>query len=73
MKLQQAYLKKNNPRQYAHSTDGWHRPEDFSNRGLGSRVTALFRRQEDLLGQNPAKSEEGIACLTHIWSAESAI
>jgi hypothetical protein len=64
MKLQQAYLKKNNPRQYAHSTDGSQRPEDILSRGLSSRVTALFRRQEDLQGQNPAKSEEGIAYLS---------
>jgi hypothetical protein len=65
MKLQQAYLKKNNPRQYAHSTDGSQRPEDVLNRRLSSRVSAFFRGpQEDSQGQNPAKSEEGIAYLS---------
>jgi len=74
MKLQQAYSKKNNPRQYAHSTDGSQRPEDFANRRLSERVSALFRsRQEDLQGQDPAKSGEGIAYLTHTRFAESAI
>ncbi|KAN0131220.1 hypothetical protein V8E53_010924 [Lactarius tabidus] len=66
MKLQQAYLKKNNPRQYAHSTDGSQRPEDFSNRRFSSRFSNFFRgRQEETQGQEPAMSEEGLACLTH--------
>jgi hypothetical protein len=62
MKLQQAYLKKNNPRQYAHSTDGSHCPGDALNRRPSSRVSALFRGPHE--GTDPAKSE-GIACLTY--------
>ena len=65
MKLQQAYLKKNNPRQYTQSTDGSQRPEDALNRRISSGFSALFRgRQGDLQGQDPTKSEEGISCLT---------
>lgn len=74
MKLQQAYLKKNNPRQHAQSTDGSQRPEDALNRRISSRFSALFHaRQVDLQGQDAVKSEEGIVCLTHAWIAEPAV
>ena len=66
MKLQQAYLKKFNPRQYAHAADGSQRSEDVPYSRLTGRVSALFRgRQEDLQGVEPAKSEEGIASIAH--------
>ncbi|KAI9453211.1 Rho GTPase activation protein [Lactarius psammicola] len=68
LKLQQAYLKKYHPRQYAHSTDVSQSPQDVPNTGqrLGGRVSALFRgRQEDLSGLEPAKSEGGIANIAH--------
>jgi hypothetical protein len=67
LKLQQAYLKKYHPRQYARSNDVSQRPEDAPNRRLGGKVVALYRgRPEDLqgLGLEPAKSEEGIANIT---------
>ena len=65
LKLQQAYLKKYHPRQYAHSNDVSQHHEDAPNRRLSGRVSALFRgRQEDLQGLEP-KSEEGIAHITH--------
>ena len=66
LKLQQAYLKKYNPRQYAYSNDASQHPEDGPNRRLSGRVSALFRgRQEDSQGLEPAKSEEGIANISH--------
>jgi hypothetical protein len=66
MKLQQAHLKKFKPRQYAYSTDGERRPEDVPYSRLAGMVSALFRgRQGDLQGLERAKSEEGIAGITH--------
>ncbi len=65
-KLQQAYLKKYYPQQYAHSTEVSERPEDVPNKSFGSKVSALFHgRREDLRDPEPAKSEEGIADITH--------
>jgi hypothetical protein len=67
MKLQQAYLKKFNPRQHAYSTDGSRRPEDVPYSTLTGRVSAMFRsRLEDFQGVEPAKFEEGIAGITHV-------
>ncbi len=62
-KLQQAYLKKYHPRQYAHSTEVLQRPQDVPNKRFGGRVLALFHgKREDLREPaKPAKSEEGIA------------
>ncbi len=58
-KLQQAYLKKYHPEQYAHSTD-------VQNKRFGGKVSALFRgRRGDLQEPEPAKSERGIADITH--------
>ena len=66
MKLQQAYLKKFNPRPYGRSTDGSRRPEDVPYSRLTGKVSALFRgRLEDFQGVEPAKTEEGIAGITH--------
>jgi hypothetical protein len=66
LKLQQAYLKKYHPRQYAHSDDGSQRAESRQLGVLSSRFSALFRgRQEDLQGLEPAKSDEGIVNITH--------
>ncbi|KAI9456983.1 hypothetical protein BJY52DRAFT_1187588 [Lactarius psammicola] len=59
-KLQQAYLKKYHSRQYAHSTDVAQVPQDNPNKRFGGKVSALFRGR-----QEPAKSEEGIADITH--------
>jgi hypothetical protein len=74
MKLQQAYLKNNNPRQYAHSTNSSQRPEGVSNRRFTSRFSTFFRgRQEDFQGQEPAKSDEGIASLTHTWFTTESV
>ncbi|KAF8269722.1 hypothetical protein EI94DRAFT_1724545 [Lactarius quietus] len=57
VKLQQACLKKYNPRQYAHSPDASQRPQDVPYIGLSGRVSALFGgRQEDLQGLEPVKS-----------------
>ena len=62
-KLQQAYLKKYHPQQYARSTEVSHRPEDVRTKKF--KVSVLFRsRREDLRESEPAKpskSEEGIA------------
>ncbi|KAF8269704.1 hypothetical protein EI94DRAFT_1724481 [Lactarius quietus] len=58
-KLQEAYLKKYHPREYAHSTRVPRRPEDVPNRGFGHKVSTLFRgRQEAFRGSEPAQSEE---------------
>ena len=66
MKLQQACLKRFHPRQYAQSADGSQRPGDVPYSRLTGRVSALFRGwQEDLQGVERAKSEEGIAGITH--------
>ncbi|KAI9456978.1 hypothetical protein BJY52DRAFT_1187583 [Lactarius psammicola] len=74
-KLQQAYLKKYHPQQYAHSTEVLQRPQNVLNKGFGGRVSSLFRgRREDLSEpeppkldrpDKPAKSEEGIVNITH--------
>jgi DNA-binding transcriptional ArsR family regulator len=55
-KLEQAYLKKCHPLQYAHST------EDVPNKTFGSRVSTLFRGR-----QERAKSEDGIADITQVF------
>ncbi|KAF8269717.1 hypothetical protein EI94DRAFT_906828 [Lactarius quietus] len=59
MKLQQAYLKKYNPRQYAQSPDASQPPEDVPYIGLSGRVSALFGGRQ-IYGQvpEPVKSEE---------------
>ncbi|KAF8269720.1 hypothetical protein EI94DRAFT_1785199 [Lactarius quietus] len=70
MKLQQAYWKKYNPRQYYRSSKDSHRPEDAPYTGYFS---GLFRHwQEDPQGPDPAKAEEGIASITMVptWFAE---
>ena len=63
-RLQKAYLKK-----YSHYTKASQRPEDAQNNRFGVKVAALFRgRREDLRAPElakPAKSEEGIANITH--------
>ena len=67
-KLQQTYLKKYYPQQYAHSTDISQRSPDVPNKRFGGRVSALFRgRREGLRDPEPeaAKSDEGIADITH--------
>ncbi|KAH8986365.1 hypothetical protein EDB92DRAFT_1949279 [Lactarius akahatsu] len=59
LKLQQAYLKKHNPRQYPQSTDFSQGSQDGLNKKFGNKVSALFGgRQEDLGGLEPSKSEE---------------
>ncbi|KAH9017038.1 Rho GTPase activation protein, partial [Lactarius hengduanensis] len=59
LKLQQAYLKKHNPRQYAQPTDVSQGYQDGLNRRIGNKVSALFGgRQEDLGGPESSKSEE---------------
>ncbi|KAH9038036.1 hypothetical protein EDB83DRAFT_2524610 [Lactarius deliciosus] len=59
LKLQQAYLKKHNPRQYAQSTDVSQGSQDGLNKRFGNKVSALFGgRQEDLGGFKPSKSDE---------------
>ncbi|KAH9029692.1 hypothetical protein EDB85DRAFT_1508865 [Lactarius pseudohatsudake] len=59
LKLQQAYLKKHNPRQYAQPTDVSQGYQDGLNRRIGNKVSALFGgRQEDLGGLESSKSEE---------------
>ncbi|KAH8996912.1 hypothetical protein EDB86DRAFT_2828958 [Lactarius hatsudake] len=59
LRLQQAYLKKHNPRQYPQSTDVSRGSQDGLNKRFGNKVSALFGgRQEDLGGLEPSKSEE---------------
>ncbi|KAH9037697.1 hypothetical protein EDB84DRAFT_1560529 [Lactarius hengduanensis] len=59
LKLQQAYLKKHNPRQYPQPTDVSQGSQDGLNKRIGNKVSALFGgRQEDLGGLEPSKSEE---------------
>ncbi|KAI9453219.1 hypothetical protein BJY52DRAFT_1189777 [Lactarius psammicola] len=58
-RLQQAYLKKYYPQQYAHFADSSQRSQDVPNKRFGGKVSALFRgRREDLREPEPAKSEE---------------
>ena len=63
-KLQKAYLKR-----FSHYNEVLQRPEDVRNKRFGGKVSALFRgRREDLQESEltkPAKSEEGIADITH--------
>ncbi|KAH9161827.1 hypothetical protein EDB89DRAFT_2080249 [Lactarius sanguifluus] len=54
-KLQEAYSKKSHPQ---HSTDLPRRSQGTTNKGFGSRLSALFRRREDSRAPEPAKSEE---------------
>ncbi|KAH9049291.1 hypothetical protein EDB83DRAFT_2522836 [Lactarius deliciosus] len=57
-KLQQAYLKKYYPQQYAHSTDTPQRPQDIQTRRFGGKVSVLFRgRREDLREPEPQAAE----------------
>ncbi|KAH9051867.1 hypothetical protein EDB87DRAFT_1816926 [Lactarius vividus] len=59
LKLQQAYLKKHNPRQYAQSIGVSPGSQDSLNKRFGNKVSALFGgRQEDLGGLEPSKSEQ---------------
>ncbi|KAH9165429.1 hypothetical protein EDB89DRAFT_302679 [Lactarius sanguifluus] len=63
-KLQQAYLKKYYPQQYATPTEASQRPQSVPNKRFGGKVSALFRgRREDSPPQEPvpakpAKSED---------------
>ncbi|KAI9453220.1 hypothetical protein BJY52DRAFT_856352 [Lactarius psammicola] len=58
-KLQQAYLKKHYPQQYAHSTEVSQRPQDVPNKSFGGKVSALFRsRREDSRDPELARCEE---------------
>ena len=69
--LQQAYLKKYYPQEYSHSTGVSQPHEDVRNKRFGGKVSALFRgRREDLRSPELtklAKSEEGIANITHVF------
>ncbi|KAH8986340.1 hypothetical protein EDB92DRAFT_2022602 [Lactarius akahatsu] len=57
-KLQQAYLKKYYPQQYAHSTDIPQRPQDIQTKRFGGKVSVLFRgRREDLREPEPQAAE----------------
>ena len=59
LKLQQVYLKKYHPRKYAHST------EVVPNKRVGGKVSALFRGRPE--PTKPAKSDEGITDVTHVF------
>jgi len=68
LKLQQGYLKKYHPRQYAQSPNVSQSSQDVPNKRFGGGVSALFRGwQEDLRGLEPSKSEEGIANIAHVF------
>ncbi|KAH9051873.1 hypothetical protein EDB87DRAFT_630949 [Lactarius vividus] len=61
LRLQQTYLKKPNPRQYAQSTDVLQYSQDVPNKRVGNSVsvsTQFGGRQEDSGGLEPSKSEE---------------
>ncbi|KAH8986368.1 hypothetical protein EDB92DRAFT_1949282 [Lactarius akahatsu] len=59
LKLQQAYLKKHNPRQYPQSTDVSQYSQDVPNRRFGNKASAQFGgRQKNVGGLEPSKSEE---------------
>ncbi|KAH9029688.1 hypothetical protein EDB85DRAFT_1509515 [Lactarius pseudohatsudake] len=61
LKLQQAYLKKHNPRQYAQSTDVSQYSQDVPNRRFGNKASAQFGgRQKNVGGPEPSKSEEAL-------------
>jgi hypothetical protein len=65
-KLQQAYLKKYYPQ---HSTEDSQHPQDIQNKRFGGNASALFRGRREYLRERepakPAKSEEGMADITH--------
>ncbi|KAH9008426.1 hypothetical protein EDB83DRAFT_2531807 [Lactarius deliciosus] len=61
LRLQQAYLKKHNPRQYAQSTDALQYSQDVPKKKFGNTVSVSAQfggRQEDLGGVEPSTSEE---------------
>ncbi|KAF8269718.1 Rho GTPase activation protein [Lactarius quietus] len=59
MKLQQAYLKRYNPRQYAQSPDASQLPGDTPYTRFSGRFSALFRGPQEVLQvPEPVKSEE---------------
>ena len=70
--LQQAYLKKYHPEQYYRSIDVSHHLVDIRNKGIGGKVSALFRgRREGFQEPEPLpeparhwQSEEGITDIT---------
>ncbi|KAH9051869.1 hypothetical protein EDB87DRAFT_1836128 [Lactarius vividus] len=59
LKLQQAYLKKHNHRQYPQSTDVSQYSQDIANKRFGNKASAQFGgRQENVRGLEPSKSGE---------------
>ncbi|KAH8989323.1 hypothetical protein EDB86DRAFT_1904736 [Lactarius hatsudake] len=61
LRLQQGYLKRHNPRQYAQSTDVLQYPQDVPKKRFGNRVSVSAQfggRQEDLGGLESSTSEE---------------
>jgi hypothetical protein len=64
LKLEQAYLKKQQPQQYAYSTNVLQCPQDVpdSNKGFGRRMSALFCSQRE--DQQEPEPEEGISNVT---------
>ncbi|KAH9029686.1 hypothetical protein EDB85DRAFT_2147170 [Lactarius pseudohatsudake] len=61
LRLQQAYLKKHNPRQYPQSTDVLQYSQDVPKKRFGNRVSVFAQfggLQEDLGGLEPSTSEE---------------
>ena len=68
-KLQEAYLRKYLPQEYARFTEASRRAQDVPTKGFGGKMSTLFRgRREDLQDPEPAKpapSEEGISINVH--------
>ena len=68
-KLQEAYLRKYLPQQYAYSTKVSQRPQDLPNKRVGGKMSVLFRgRREDLQEPDSAKPsppEEGTTGIIH--------
>ena len=68
-KLQEAYMRKYLPQEYARFTEASQRAQDVPAQSFGDRMSALFRgRREDLQDREPAKyapSEEGNATIVH--------
>jgi hypothetical protein len=71
--LQQAYLKKYHPQEYSRSTGVLHHPVDIRNKGIGEKVSTIFRgRRESFRESEPLpepshwhwQSEEGITDIT---------
>ena len=68
-KLQEAYLRKYLPQEYARSTEASRLAQDVPTKGFGGKMSTLFRgRREDLQDTVPAKHapfEEGISINAH--------